>query len=118
MANGVRAVIGKDITIKGEIEGAEDLLVEGVVEGKIHLDAELIVGPEGQVKAQVASALLTVEGMLDGEVAVSEVVRLAPGCRMTGVLTSGRVVIEDGANFTGRLDMDTGLSPAGEGRNG
>ena len=118
MANEVRAVIGKDITIKGEIEGGEDLLIEGVVEGTIHLDAELIVGPEGQVRAQVEAALLTVEGALDGEVSVSEVARLAPGCRMTGVLTSGRVVIEDGANFTGRLDMDTGLVGAVGGKHG
>ncbi len=118
MANEVRAVIGKDITIKGDIEGGEDLLIEGVVEGTIHLDAELIVGPEGQVRARVESALLTVEGTLDGEVLVTEVARLAPGCRMTGVLSSGRIVIEDGANFTGRLDMNTGLTAPGGSKHG
>ena len=32
-----RATIGPSITIKGEVSGAEDLLVEGMVEGTISL---------------------------------------------------------------------------------
>ena len=40
----LRAVIGKNITVVGgQIEGSDNLLIEGVVESKINLDAKLVV---------------------------------------------------------------------------
>ena len=46
--------IGKSVVIKGELNGSEDLTVEGHVEGKIELrDHVLTIGPNGKIKAQV-----------------------------------------------------------------
>src|SRR5918996_63965 len=46
--------IGKSVVIKGELNGSEDLTIEGQVEGKIELkDHVLTIGPNGKIKAQV-----------------------------------------------------------------
>ena len=46
--------IGKSVVIKGELNGSEDLTVEGHVEGTIQLrDHVLTIGPNGRIKAQV-----------------------------------------------------------------
>src|SRR5688572_17523781 len=46
--------IGKSVVIKGELNGSEDLTIEGHVEGKIELkDHVLTIGPNGKIKAQV-----------------------------------------------------------------
>src|SRR5213596_472542 len=46
--------IGKSVVIKGELNGSEDLTVEGHVEGKIELrDHVLTIGPNGKIKAQL-----------------------------------------------------------------
>ena len=46
--------IGKSVVIKGELNGSEDLTIEGQVEGKIELrDHVLTIGPNGRIKAQV-----------------------------------------------------------------
>jgi len=119
MANDGTAVIGKAITIRGEIEGRQDLRVEGVVEGHVRLDAELVIGEGGTVKGEAHVAVLTVEGHFDGIAMTDELAHLMPGCDATGTITSPRVVIEDGALFTGTLDMDVGAEPApGEARHG
>jgi len=119
MANDGTAVIGKAITVRGEIEGTEDLRVEGTVEGNVRLEAGLVVGAGGTMKGEARVAVLTVEGRFDGQAACDEVAHLLPGCDATGTIASPRVVIEDGAVFTGTLDMDVGPEPAtGEVRHG
>ena len=109
MAKDVGGVIGREITVRGEIEGREDLLIQGVVEGTVRLQAELIVGEGGTAKADVQVTTMTVEGTFDGTVACDDVIRLVEGSHTTGTVTAPRVVIDDGAVFTGTLQMDVGL---------
>ena len=46
--------IGKSVVIKGELNGSEDLTVEGHVEGRVELrDHVLTIGPNGRIKAEV-----------------------------------------------------------------
>ena len=55
--------IGKSVVIKGELNGSEDLTIEGQVEGKIELkDHVLTIGPNGKIKAQVFAKALIVLG--------------------------------------------------------
>lgn len=109
MSDEFGAVIGKDIIVRGEIEGSEVLLVEGRVEGTVRLDSELVVGQSGRVSAEVNAVALTIEGEFDGTAACSDIVTLVAGCHGTGELKAPRIVIEEGAVFTGRLNMETGI---------
>lgn len=120
MASGAEAggVIGRETTIRGEVEGREDLRVEGIIEGTIRLQAELVVGEAGTVRAEVEAASLTVEGRFDGKVACSELVTLRPGSHSSGVITAPAVVIEEQAVFDGTLDMEVGLEAEAGDANG
>ena len=67
------AHIGKSVIIKGELSGSEDLYVEGQVEGSIELwVTRLIIGPHGQVSANVTDKGVIVQGKLDGNIRASE----------------------------------------------
>ena len=58
--------IGKSVVIKGELNGSEDLTIEGQVEGKIELrDHVLTIGPNGKIKAQVFAKSVIVLGEVD-----------------------------------------------------
>ncbi len=109
MSRDFEAVIGKDIVIKGEIEGTQDLLVEGRVEGTVRLQSELVVGPAGLVDAEVEGPAMTVEGQFNGTANCGDLITLAAGCHGTGELKAPRIVIEEGAVFTGTLNMETGI---------
>src|SRR5262245_35604459 len=55
--------IGKSVVIKGELNGSEDLTIEGHVEGTIQLkDHVLTIGPNGKIKAQVFAKSVIVLG--------------------------------------------------------
>ena len=55
--------IGKSVVIKGELNGSEDLTIEGQVEGTIQLrEHVLTIGPNGKIKAQVFAKAVIVLG--------------------------------------------------------
>ena len=57
------ANIGKSITIKGDLTGNEDLVIEGKVEGRVELpNNQLTVGANGVVKAEVSAKTVVVIG--------------------------------------------------------
>jgi cytoskeletal protein CcmA (bactofilin family) len=98
--------IGKSVVIKGELNGSEDLTVEGHVEGKIELkDHVLTIGPNGKIKAQVFAKAVIVLGEVNGNVTASEKVDIRDGGSVDGDIVSPRVAIAEGAHFRGSVDM-------------
>jgi len=98
-------LIGSKTTLKGEITGDEDILVEGVVEGQIRISRDLRVGPGGVVKANVEAQSVVVSGELVGDCQASQRVEIQATGRLTGNIRSPRVVIAEGATFKGNSDM-------------
>src|SRR6266571_4370225 len=63
------AWLGSSLEVKGEITGTEDLLIDGAVEGLIHLDErKLTVGTTAKVTADVNARDVVVYGYLKGNV--------------------------------------------------
>jgi cytoskeletal protein CcmA (bactofilin family) len=98
--------IGKSVVIKGELNGSEDLTIEGQVEGKIELkDHVLTIGANGKIEAQVFAKMLIVLGEVNGNIVASEKVEIRDGGSVDGDIVSPRVAIAEGAHFRGSVDM-------------
>jgi cytoskeletal protein CcmA (bactofilin family) len=98
--------IGKSVVIKGELNGSEDLTIEGHVEGKIELrDHVLTIGPNGRIKAELFAKSVVVLGEVIGNVSASEKVDIRENGSVEGDITSPRVAIAEGAHFRGSVDM-------------
>ena len=103
---GERATIGRSITIRGDVSGDEDLLIQGRVDGSVDLKQRSVtVGPEGRVKANITGRVVIVEGEVEGDLRAEEQVILRSTARVQGDITASRVVLEDGASFRGGVDM-------------
>lgn len=101
-----RATIGRSITIRGEVTGDEDLLIEGRVEGSVNLKQHAVtVGPAGDVKANIVARVVTVEGNVEGNLQGEEQVILRSTALVQGDIAAPRLVLEDGARFCGGIDM-------------
>ncbi|HEV3205432.1 MAG TPA: polymer-forming cytoskeletal protein [Terriglobales bacterium] len=100
------AHIGKSVIIKGELSGSEDLYVDGQVEGSIELQGNrLIIGPHGQVRANVNAKGVIVQGKLEGNIVAGERAELTKSAIAVGDIVTQRVAIEEGAYFKGKIDI-------------
>jgi len=98
--------IGKSVVIKGELNGSEDLTVEGNVEGKIELrENVLTIGPHGKIKAEVFAKAVVVLGEVTGNIIASEKVDIRENGSVDGNIIAPRVAIAEGAHFRGSVDM-------------
>jgi cytoskeletal protein CcmA (bactofilin family) len=98
--------IGKSVVIKGELNGSEDLTVEGSVEGKIELKQHVLtIGPNGRIKAEVFAKAVIVLGEVVGNITASEKVDIRDNGKVDGNIVAPRVAIAEGAHFRGSVDM-------------
>ena len=97
--SGKRTVVGAAITIKGEVSGGQDLLVQGRIEGRISLPGcNITVGRQGQVKADLVGKRIQVDGIVEGRIQAEEQIHVS-GC-VQGELVSPRVVLEKGSRYS------------------
>jgi len=104
------SVIGPTLIFKGELSADEDLVIEGHIEGTIaHHTKHLTIGRQGRVTADIHASSVIVEGQLIGDIHSEGIVSLAKGADVIGNIYCGRIVMEDGARFKGKIDM--GVKP-------
>lgn len=100
------ARVGRTLSIKGELAGDEDLVVDGEYSGTIELGGHsFTVGAQGRVQADVHAREIVIEGTLRGKLCATERLMIARTGNVVGDLVAARVVIEDGAYFKGSIDI-------------
>jgi len=99
------ACISQGIRIKGEVSGKEDLFIDGNLEGKLDLSgANVTVGPNGKVKADILAREIVVRGSVQGKLIGRDRVQLWNSGHVTGEVQTERLAIEDGAVLRGKVE--------------
>lgn len=109
-------VIGKSVTIRGEMSGQEDLFMDGAIEGTILLSgARLTIGPNARVQADLEAKDVVIYGRVDGKVKASGRIELRDSAVVRGDLFAERLSIEENAAVKGRVELTEAASkPAGQ----
>ena len=111
MATTERSLIGKNIVITGDISATEDLVVEGRVTGKIHLnESRLTVGEEGYAQSHISAREVVICGRVEGQIHASERVELRHTAQVTGDIISPRLVIHQDAVIKGTVDLTPSIA--------
>lgn len=106
VAENAPARIGKTVVIRGEVQGSEDLIVDGRIEGTVRLsESRLTIGPHANLAADVSARDVLVLGSIKGNVSASGRVELRAGCTVEGDIRALRLAIEDNAIFRGKVDL-------------
>jgi cytoskeletal protein CcmA (bactofilin family) len=99
--------LGSGLRIKGDIRGTEDLLVDGSVEGMIQLDGrKLTVGTTAKLMADINARDVVVYGYVKGNVHATGKIEIKKDGSVIGNLTTAQIMIEDGADFKGTIEID------------
>jgi cytoskeletal protein CcmA (bactofilin family) len=103
---GVNSYIGKEVVLRGEIAGTEDLFLDGTFEGSIMLeDCRLTVGPNARVKANIQARDVVLLGEVTGNIQASGRVELRRSSNLTGDLQSAHLMMEEGALMLGNIEL-------------
>jgi cytoskeletal protein CcmA (bactofilin family) len=99
--------LGSSLQVKGEITGTEDLLIDGSVEGLIQLNEhKLTVGATAKVTADIIAHDVEVYGYVKGNVRAKGRIEIKKDGSVIGNLTTAQIMIEDGADFKGSIEID------------
>jgi len=99
--------LGASLRVKGEISGTEDLLIDGPVEGSIQLtDRKLTVGKTAKITADIDARDVVVYGYVKGNVHAKGRVEIKKDGYVVGNLTTAQIMIEEGADFKGTIEID------------
>jgi cytoskeletal protein CcmA (bactofilin family) len=99
-------VIGKSVTIRGEVSGKEDLYMDGVVEGTIALpDSRLTLGPNARVLADISAGDVVIYGHVEGNIRAAGRIELRDSAVVKGDIVAGRLSIEENASIKGKVEL-------------
>jgi cytoskeletal protein CcmA (bactofilin family) len=100
------ANIGKAISIRGDLTGNEDMVIEGQIEGKVDLpNNQLTVGANGKVNAEIHAKSVVIVGHVIGNVTGLERVEIQATGRVEGDVTAPKLVVAEGAHLSGAIQM-------------
>lgn len=99
-------LIGKSVSIRGELSGSEDLFLDGKFEGTVILkDSRLTIGPNASVTADLQVRDLIVFGLLEGNVHAEGRIELRQSAVVHGDIYASRLSIEESASVHGRVEL-------------
>ena len=104
-ASGSTSLLSKNINIVGEIQGNEDLHVEGRFKGSIKITGNIFVGQTGVVEADVEADNIIIQGKINGNVLARKQLEIQSLGELIGDCSARSIDIKEGAIFEGRSNM-------------
>jgi len=95
---------------EGVIRSSEPLRLDGRVKGEIHCEHSVAIGESAHIEATIRADSVVIAGEVRGEIHAARKITLAATARMVGELTTPGIVIEEGAELVGRIQIGARLS--------
>ena len=112
--SGTTSLLSKKVKIEGNIQGDEDLRVEGHFKGTIKVIGDFFVGQSGVVEADVEADNIVIQGQITGNVLARKQLEIQSSGQLLGDCQAKSIDIREGAIFEGRSSMlRSSASPAG-----
>lgn len=98
--------ISRNTKVKGDIDAAGDLRIDGDLEGNLNCKGRVVVGADASIKGIVKCKTGDILGTVEGELIVDDLLSLKSTAFVNGNITMGKLSVEPGANFTGKCSMN------------
>jgi len=98
-------IIGESIKVKGNFQGHGNIVIEGFLEGSLKTDANLLVGIQAKIIANVESKDAIINGEVKGNIKAKSYLSIGKTAKIFGDIQYGEVSIERGAIISGQMMM-------------
>jgi cytoskeletal protein CcmA (bactofilin family) len=102
-------VLSSGVSITGSVKFAKQLLIDGEVKGNIESTGILTIGKHAQIRAQIRTKSVTVQGTVEGNIFATERCELQAGSTLRGDVEAPRLSVDENATFLGSAKI-TGVS--------
>jgi cytoskeletal protein CcmA (bactofilin family) len=99
------SLVDRHSAFDGNFRSQRDLRVEGELKGNVACDGTLFVAEGATVTASIDAEHVTVAGDLSGEVRCRGRLQILPSGRVRAKVSTGSLVIQEGAVYEGQLEM-------------
>lgn len=106
--NNVSAVnlISTSTKVVGDIQTESDIRIDGSHKGNLNTLGRLIIGSTGRIEGEIICKSAEIEGIIIGKIDVKELLSLKSTSNLKGEVTTGQLMIEPGAIFSGNCKMN------------
>jgi cytoskeletal protein CcmA (bactofilin family) len=98
-------IIRNGTEITGDITCKGDIRIDGKLVGNLVSEGKVVVGENGIVEGTIKCAYATISGGLKVNISVNELLTLKATANLVGEITTNKLQIEPGANFSGNCKM-------------
>ena len=103
-----KTVIGKDITIEGNIRGREHMIIDGSVTGNIEMETHnFALGSAGRVEGEIHARNISISGRMKGNIKTPGKIEITREADFQGDIVAKSIAVENGAFFKGSVELIT-----------
>ena len=104
------SLLGKGTEVTGDISFSGGMRVDGIIKGTVRSEGSLIIGSSGLIDAEISIRNISINGEFRGIIRASDRVEIHQAGKVFGDIYSPCLIIETGATFEGRCNMNDGIS--------
>lgn len=101
----IETSIGSSVSMQGVLKAEGNIRVDGLFEGEIETAGNVIIGPTGQVAANITARNVLVAGRVKGNITSHERLEVLATGKVLGDIQSPTLYIEEGGKHHGRTLM-------------
>ena len=106
-----KLIVGREITLSGEINSCDKLVIEGSVEANLQNCTEVELAESGLFKGSATIDEIEVRGRFEGTLTVRKRLLIRATGRVSGTIRYGQIEIECGGQISGDVQANAGDEP-------
>ena len=103
-------LVGEGTVFEGTVRAESDVRASGRIIGTLEVEGKTMIAEEGMVEGEIIATNAEIAGQVQGEIRVEERLVLKSTAHVDGKIETDRLVVEEGAQFTGECEMGTPIS--------
>jgi len=106
--NDVESIIGPSVKIEGEFNSNGNIMVAGIISGKLATTQNLRIEENAKIDADLEAEKAIIAGEVNGNVVVKKHLEILASAKISGDIKTGSLAIQQGAKINGNCHMQVG----------
>ena len=98
-------VVSSGMKIEGELKSSGNIMIDGVISGKVLTSQNLEIGPNAQIDADIVAGNAVVAGVIKGNLNIKNSLLVLETGKIMGNVSCTNIAIREGAYFNGACRM-------------